>query len=242
MQDGCDYKCTFCTIPLARGRSRSDTPANVVRNAELLAEKGVKEIVLTGVNTGDFGKGLDEPVDFFGLVRRLDKVEGIARFRISSIEPNLLSDDIMRFVAESRRFVPHFHIPLQSGSDKILALMRRRYRRDLYASRVATIREYMPDACIGVDVITGFPGETEADFLDTYHFLHGLYISYLHVFTYSGRANTPAADMPGQVPQAIREARTAQLRSLSEKSAVTSTAALPVRKGAYSGKGRRRTA
>jgi threonylcarbamoyladenosine tRNA methylthiotransferase MtaB len=217
VQDGCDYKCTFCTIPLARGQSRSDTPENVIRNAEMLAEKGVKEIVLTGVNTGDYGKGLEEEIDFIGLIQRLDRVAGIERFRISSIEPNLLTDDIIQFVANSEKFVPHFHIPLQSGSDKILGLMRRRYQSDLYASRVSAIRAIMPDACIGVDVIVGFPGETEADFLETCHFLHGLDISYLHVFTYSERSNTAAIEMPGKVPQQARDERNAQLRSLSEK-------------------------
>ena len=217
LQDGCDYKCTFCTIPQARGVSRSDTPDNVVRNAELLAENGIREIVLTGVNTGDYAKGLEEDIDFLGLIRRLDKVDGVDRFRISSIEPNLLSDEIIRFVAQSSKFVPHFHIPLQSGSDKVLGLMRRRYKSSLYASRVASIRQLMPDACIGVDVITGFPGETESDFLETYQFLNRLDISYLHVFTYSERANTPALNMSEKVPQNIREERTTQLRNLSEK-------------------------
>jgi len=217
IQDGCDYKCTFCTIPQARGKSRSDDQENVLRNAALLAAAGVKEIVLTGVNTGDYGTGLEEDINFLQLIRRLDQVEGIARFRISSIEPNLLTDEIIQFVAQSNKFVPHFHMPLQSGSDKILGLMRRRYKTDLYAARVAAIRAHMPDACIGVDVITGFPGETEADFLATYHFLLGLDISYLHVFTYSERTNTPAATMEEQVPKTVREDRTTQLRNLSEK-------------------------
>jgi threonylcarbamoyladenosine tRNA methylthiotransferase MtaB len=217
VQDGCDYKCSFCTIPLARGKSRSDLPENVLRNARTLAEKGVKEIVLTGVNTGDYGKGLDTNIDFYGLVQQLDEVEGIERFRISSIEPNLLTDEIIAFAATSKRFVPHFHVPLQSGSDKILSGMRRRYKRDLYADRVRKIKELMPDACIGVDVIVGFPGETDEDFRETYEFIHGMDISYLHVFTYSERANTLAAEMEDSVPNKIREERNTQLRILSEK-------------------------
>jgi threonylcarbamoyladenosine tRNA methylthiotransferase MtaB len=217
VQDGCDYKCSFCTIPLARGKSRSDLPENVLRNARTLAEKGVKEIVLTGVNTGDYGKGLDTDIDFYGLVQQLDEVEGIERFRISSIEPNLLTDEIIAFAATSKRFVPHFHVPLQSGSDKILSGMRRRYKRDLYADRVRKIKELMPDACIGVDVIVGFPGETDEDFRETYEFIHGMDISYLHVFTYSERANTLAAEMEDSVPNKIREERNTQLRILSEK-------------------------
>jgi len=221
VQDGCDYNCSFCTIPLARGASRSDTVENVVQQAQALAEQGVKEIVLTGVNLGDFGKNSNKPgqrnESFFSLIRELDKVPRIERFRISSIEPNLLSDEIIRFVADSQKFVPHFHIPLQSGSDKILKKMRRRYLSALYEDRVNLIKELMPDACIGVDVITGFPGETEQDFLDTYRFLNELDISYLHVFTYSERDNTVAIEMSDVVPLKERESRTAQLINLSEK-------------------------
>jgi threonylcarbamoyladenosine tRNA methylthiotransferase MtaB len=218
VQDGCDYNCSFCTIPLARGKSRSDTVENVVRAAEKIAQTEVKEIVLTGVNTGDFGiiDG-NRTTDFLTLIRALDQVEGIERFRISSIEPNLLSDEIIEFVAHSKRFVPHFHIPLQSGSDTILRLMRRRYKTDLYASRIAKIKSLMPDACIGVDVIVGFPAETEQEFLETYEFLNNLPISYLHVFTYSERANTKAAEMKQPVPQAIRNQRSKQLHILSDK-------------------------
>ncbi|HLG04232.1 MAG TPA: tRNA (N(6)-L-threonylcarbamoyladenosine(37)-C(2))-methylthiotransferase MtaB [Bacteroidia bacterium] len=221
VQDGCDYTCSFCTIPLARGKSRSDSITNVVKNAKHLATLGVKEIVLTGVNLGDFGKGLhggkkrDE--NFFELVNALDKIEGIERFRISSIEPNLLTNEIIEFVAQSRRFVPHFHIPLQSGSDKILKLMRRRYLTDLYSERIASIRSVMPHACIGVDVITGFPGETDADFSETYNYLNKLDISYLHVFTYSERANTDAAMMNDVVLVHTRRHRNKMLRNLSEK-------------------------
>jgi threonylcarbamoyladenosine tRNA methylthiotransferase MtaB len=221
VQDGCDYNCSFCTIPLARGASRSDTVENAVQQAQALAEQGVKEIVLTGVNLGDFGKNSNKPgqrnESFFSLIRELDKVPRIERFRISSIEPNLLSDEIIRFVADSQKFVPHFHIPLQSGSDKILKKMRRRYLSALYEDRVNLIKELMPDACIGVDVITGFPGETEQDFLDTYRFLNELDISYLHVFTYSERDNTVAIEMSDVVPLKERESRTAQLINLSEK-------------------------
>jgi threonylcarbamoyladenosine tRNA methylthiotransferase MtaB len=217
IQDGCDYKCSFCTIPLARGKSRSDRPENVLKNARALAAKGVKEIVLTGVNTGDYGKGLQGDYDFYQLIQELDEVEGIERFRISSIEPNLLSNDIIDFCAKSKRFVPHFHIPLQSGSDEMLSLMRRRYRSDLYADRVAHIRAVMPEACIGVDVIVGFAGETDAFFEETYQFLRDLDISYLHVFTYSERANTKALELEGVVPQAVREERNARLQILSEK-------------------------
>ncbi len=219
IQDGCDYSCSFCTIPLARGNSRSDTIAHVVHNAEMIAAQGIREIVLTGVNIGDFGKQntLGKEEDFLQLIKALDQVEGIERFRISSIEPNLLNNAIIEYVSRSSKFVPHFHIPLQSGSDKILKLMRRRYLRTLYADRITTIRKRMPHACIGVDVITGFPGETDADFLDTYHFLNELEISYLHVFTYSERAHTLAVEMPDVVPQKIREERTQQLRNLSEK-------------------------
>jgi threonylcarbamoyladenosine tRNA methylthiotransferase MtaB len=220
VQDGCDYSCSFCTIPLARGGSRSGSIESVVERVEKLAATGVKEIVLTGVNLGDFGlqgPERERKEDFTGLVQALDKVEGIRRFRISSCEPNLLTDDILDTVAASARFMPHFHIPLQSGSDKILGLMRRRYRRALYASRVARIKELMPHACIGVDVIVGFPGETDADFLDTYNFLNELPISYLHVFPYSERPDTLAPTLPGRVQDRVRHERTTQLRSLSEK-------------------------
>jgi threonylcarbamoyladenosine tRNA methylthiotransferase MtaB len=220
VQDGCDYSCSFCTIPLARGASRSGSVGSVVERVEKLAAQGVKEIVLTGVNLGDFGLQGPErqrKEDFTQLVQALDEVEGIQRFRISSCEPNLLTDEIIQTVAASRRFMPHFHLPLQSGSDKILGLMRRRYRRALYADRVARIKELMPHAGIGVDVIVGFPGETEADFLETYHFLNELPISYLHVFPYSERANTLAPSLKGRVPERVRGERTTQLRSLSEK-------------------------
>ncbi len=218
VQDGCDYSCTFCTIPQARGKSRSNTIEKVVSEARTIGDSGVKEIVLTGVNTGDFG--LQEGVrveNFFQLVQELDQVENVSRFRISSIEPNLLSEEIIRFVAGSQRFMPHFHVPLQSGSNKILKLMRRRYLRELYAQRVEWIKTAMPHACIGVDVIVGFPGETEEDFLETYNFLNGLDISYLHVFPYSERANTLALDLPGVVPQKERNRRADMLRILSEK-------------------------
>jgi threonylcarbamoyladenosine tRNA methylthiotransferase MtaB len=218
VQDGCDYSCTFCTIPLARGSSRSDTIENVVKQATEIAASGVKEIVLTGVNLGDFGivDGKREN-KFFDLVKALDEVTGIDRIRISSIEPNLLTDEIIAFVASSKKFVPHFHIPLQSGSDKILGLMRRRYKRDLYVNRVAKIKELMPDCCIGVDVIVGFPGETREDFIDTYNFLNELNISYLHVFTYSERENTLAAEMSGSVPGSTRAERSKMLHILSDK-------------------------
>ncbi|MGO4878547.1 tRNA (N(6)-L-threonylcarbamoyladenosine(37)-C(2))-methylthiotransferase MtaB [Pedobacter psychrotolerans] len=218
VQDGCDYPCTYCTIPLARGASRSDTIENVVNRAKMIAESGVKEIVLTGVNLGDFGIRNGEREDkFFDLVKALDEVEGIERIRISSIEPNLLSNEIIEFVALSKRFVPHFHIPLQSGSDKILGLMRRRYRSDLYVERVAKIKEVMPHCCIGVDVIVGFPGETKDDFLDTYQFLNQLDISYLHVFTYSERELTVAAEMKGVVSGSERNERSKMLHILSDK-------------------------
>lgn len=225
IQDGCDYKCTFCTIPQARGASRSDTIENVIANAYKIAEMGCKEIVLAGVNIGDFGNGTEvieglKPKKnelFSDLIKELDKVEGIDRIRISSIEPNLLTAEIIEFVAESQRFMPHFHIPLQSGNNKQLAQMRRRYKRELYAERVAKIKEVMPHACIGVDVIVGFPGETEEDFLETYRFINELDISYLHVFTYSERANTPAAEMDGVVPVEERRRRNEMLRILSEK-------------------------
>jgi threonylcarbamoyladenosine tRNA methylthiotransferase MtaB len=218
VQDGCDYSCTFCTIPLARGGSRSDTIEAVVQQAREVAASGVKEIVLTGVNLGDFGIRDGERQDkFFDLVKALDEVEGIDRIRISSCEPNLLTDEIIEFVAQSKVFVPHFHIPLQSGSDKILGLMRRRYRRDLYADRVSKIKQLMPDCCIGVDVIVGFPGETREDFIDTYNFLNDLDISYLHVFTYSERENTIAAELPGAVPGSTRAERSKMLHILSDK-------------------------
>jgi len=218
VQDGCDYSCTFCTIPLARGASRSDTIENAVKQAEEIAASGVKEIVLTGVNLGDFGiRDGNREDKFFDLVKALDKVEGIDRIRISSIEPNLLTDEIIEFVAASKRFVPHFHIPLQSGSDKILGLMRRRYKRELYANRVAKIKQLMPDCCIGVDVIVGFPGETREDFIDTYNFLNDLNVSYLHVFTYSERENTPASEMKGTVPGSTRAERSKMLHILSDK-------------------------
>jgi len=218
VQDGCDYSCTFCTIPLARGASRSDTIANVIEQAKQISASGVKEIVLTGVNLGDFGIRNGQREDkFFDLVKALDEVEGIDRIRISSIEPNLLTDEIIAFVATSKRFVPHFHIPLQSGSDKILGLMRRRYKRDLYVNRVAKIKELMPDCCIGVDVIVGFPGETREDFIDTYNFLNDLNVSYLHVFTYSERENTLAAEMKGVVPGSTRADRSKMLHILSDK-------------------------
>jgi len=225
VQDGCDYKCSFCTIPLARGKSRSDTVENVVANAQKIAEMGVKEIVLTGVNLGDFGNGTEviegmkpkKEAMFIDLIRELDRVEGIERFRISSIEPNLLTDEVIEFVAASQRFVPHFHVPLQSGNDKQLKAMRRRYKRELYVSRVAKIKELMPHCCIGVDVIVGFPGETEEDFLETYRFVNELDVSYLHVFTYSERENTLAAEMPDVVPVHERRRRNEMLRILSEK-------------------------
>lgn len=221
VQDGCDYKCTYCTIPLARGISRSDTLENVLKNAAEISAKGIKEIVLTGVNIGDFGKGefgnKKHEHTFFDLVKALDEVEGIHRLRISSIEPNLLKNETIDFVAQSKAFVPHFHIPLQSGSDQMLKRMRRRYMGDLYVDRVRRIKETMPHACIGVDVIVGFPGETDELFLETYHFLNELDISYLHVFTYSERENTPAADMDGVVPHKIRKKRSKMLRGLSAK-------------------------
>ncbi|MCD9019757.1 tRNA (N(6)-L-threonylcarbamoyladenosine(37)-C(2))-methylthiotransferase MtaB [Parachryseolinea silvisoli] len=218
VQDGCDYSCTFCTIPLARGNSRSDSIENILKTAREIAATDVREVVLTGVNTGDFGLQNGIRVErFIDLAHALDQVEGIDRFRISSIEPNLLTDEIISFVAGSQRFVPHFHIPLQSGSNKILRLMRRRYQRELYVERVAKIRELMPHACIGVDVIVGFPGETQDDFLETYRFLNDLDISYLHVFTYSERENTPAAKMPNSVPGSQRADRSKMLHILSDK-------------------------
>jgi threonylcarbamoyladenosine tRNA methylthiotransferase MtaB len=212
VQDGCDYNCSFCTIPLARGKSRSDSIAHVVENANILAADGVKEIVLTGVNLGDFGEG---PENFYQLIQELDKVEGIARYRISSIEPNLLANDIIEFVSNSRKFMPHFHIPLQSGSNKILGLMRRRYRRELYAEKVNLIKTFMPHCCIGVDVIVGFPGESDEHFLETFEFLHSLDISYLHVFTYSERDKTHALSIQPVVPVHTRNERNKKLRNLS---------------------------
>ena len=221
VQDGCDYKCTYCTIPMARGISRSDTIENILNNAKKISDKGIKEIVLTGVNIGDYGKGefgnKKHEHTFLELVQALDKVEGIERLRISSIEPNLIKDETIDFIAQSKSFVPHFHIPLQSGSNEILKKMKRRYLRELYVSRVAKIHEVMPDACIGVDVIVGFPGETDEHFLETYHFLNELDISYLHVFTYSERDNTEAVLMDGVVPDAVRAKRSKMLRGLSAK-------------------------
>ncbi len=221
VQDGCDYSCTFCTIPLARGHSRSDTIQGVIDNVKELQQTGIQEIVLTGVNLGDFGKGFNgnrqHEENFYDLVVALDQQTTIPRYRISSIEPNLLTNEIIDYVAKSKHFMPHFHIPLQSGSNTLLALMKRRYRRELYADRVATIKSLMPHCCIGVDVIVGFPGETDALFQETYDFLHGLDISYLHVFTYSERENTPAIEMEGVVPMHIRKERNARLRDLSEK-------------------------
>ncbi|MFZ9755377.1 MAG: tRNA (N(6)-L-threonylcarbamoyladenosine(37)-C(2))-methylthiotransferase MtaB [Bacteroidia bacterium] len=215
VQDGCDYFCTFCTIPLARGRSRSANIADTVKRVQEAAASGAKEIVLTGVNLGDFGVGHGET--FYELVQALDSVEGVERFRISSIEPNLLSNDIIEFVARSQKFVPHFHIPLQSGNDEILQRMRRKYLRETYASRVALIKERMPEACIGVDIIVGFPGESEAHFQDTFDFVHGLDVSYFHVFPYSERPNTTARKMADRVPLGVRQDRVTRLRNLSEK-------------------------
>lgn len=225
VQDGCDYTCSFCTIPMARGKSRSDRISNVVGNARELAASGVKEIVLTGVNLGDFGKGPDgsgsmvsiqgREENFLELIKELDQVDGISRYRISSIEPNLLTNEIIHFVAGSEKFMPHFHIPLQSGNNKILGLMRRRYKRELYAERVALIKQLMPHCAIGVDVIVGFPGETEEEFKETYAFLHELDVAYLHVFTYSERDNTQALDIQPVVPMHTRNERNKTLRNLS---------------------------
>ncbi|TVZ59309.1 threonylcarbamoyladenosine tRNA methylthiotransferase MtaB [Flavobacteriaceae bacterium MAR_2010_105] len=221
VQDGCDYKCTYCTIPLARGISRSDTMENVLNNAREISEQNIKEIVLTGVNIGDYGKGefgnKKHEHTFLDLVKELDKVEGIERLRISSIEPNLLKNETIELVSKSRAFVPHFHIPLQSGSNDILKKMKRRYMKELYVDRVSKIKEVMPQACIGVDVIVGFPGETNAHFLETYNFLNALDISYLHVFTYSERDNTEAAVMEDVVPKNVRAKRSKMLRGLSAK-------------------------
>ena len=221
VQDGCDYNCTFCTIPMARGHSRSDTIAGVVANMHQLAARGIREIVLTGVNLGDFGRGNDggkgRDEDFMALIQAMDAEPVIDRIRISSIEPNLLTDDIIAFVAQSRKFMPHFHIPLQSGSNTILGLMRRRYKRELYASRIATIKQLMPHCCIGVDVIVGFPSESDAHFQETVDFLHEADISYLHVFTYSERDNTQALDIKPVVPIPVRQERNKILRNLSYK-------------------------
>jgi threonylcarbamoyladenosine tRNA methylthiotransferase MtaB len=221
VQDGCDYKCTYCTIPLARGISRSDKLENVLQNASEISAKGIKEIVLTGVNIGDYGKGefgnKKHENTFLDLVKALDEIEGIERLRISSIEPNLLKNETIDFVAQSRTFVPHFHIPLQSGSNEVLKTMKRRYMRELYVDRVLRIKKIMPQACIGVDVIVGFPGETEEQFLETYQFLNDLDISYLHVFAFSERENTPAAEMENPVPLKLRKKRSKMLRGLSAK-------------------------
>jgi threonylcarbamoyladenosine tRNA methylthiotransferase MtaB len=219
VQDGCDYNCSFCTIPMARGKSRSDSIENVLKHAKTLADEGVKEIVLTGVNLGDFGKGpdgkLNHESNFTDLVKALDQLDGIERYRISSIEPNLLTNELIEYVANSNHFMPHFHIPLQSGSNEILGLMRRRYKRELYAERVQLIKTLMPHAAIGVDVIVGFPGETDDHFNETFEFLHSLDISYLHVFTYSERDNTKAIEFKPIVPISIRNERNKQLRNLS---------------------------
>ncbi|HEX2608048.1 MAG TPA: tRNA (N(6)-L-threonylcarbamoyladenosine(37)-C(2))-methylthiotransferase MtaB [Flavisolibacter sp.] len=221
VQDGCDYTCSFCTIPMARGKSRSDSISNVVRQAVDLAAQGVKEIVLTGVNLGDFGKGPDgakkHEESFYSLIRQLENVEGIERYRISSIEPNLLTEEIIRFVAGSRKFMPHFHVPLQSGSDEILGLMRRRYKRDLYAERVALIKDAIPHCAIGADVIVGFPSESDKHFAETYDFLQQLEVSYLHVFTYSERDLTRALEIKPVVPVSVRHERNKALRNLSFK-------------------------
>ena len=221
VQDGCDYVCTFCTIPLARGISRSEALDKVLINAKEISDQGIKEIVLTGVNIGDYGKGefgnKKHQHTFLELIQELDNVDGIERVRISSIEPNLLKNETIQFVSSSKAFVPHFHIPLQSGSNELLRLMKRRYKRELYVEKVNEIKKYMPDACIGVDVIIGFPGETDELFLETYHFLNELDISYLHVFTYSERENTPAASMDGVVPLNVRKKRSKMLRGLSVK-------------------------
>ena len=221
VQDGCDYVCTFCTIPLARGISRSEALNKVLLNAKEISDQGIKEIVLTGVNIGDYGKGefgnKKHQHTFLELIQELDNIDGIKRVRISSIEPNLLKNETIQFVSSSKVFVPHFHIPLQSGSNELLRLMKRRYKRELYVEKVNEIKKHMPDACIGVDVIIGFPGETDELFLETYHFLNELDISYLHVFTYSERENTPAASMEGIVPLNIRKKRSKMLRGLSVK-------------------------
>ncbi len=219
VQDGCDYKCSFCTIPLARGKSRSNSIENVVKNVKEIISNGIKEIVLTGINLGDFGKRQSDSFasneDFLGLIKTLDKIDGVERFRISSIEPNLLTDEIISFISKSNKFVPHFHIPLQSGSDQILKKMRRRYKTDLYESRVELIRKLMPNASIGVDVIVGFPGETDEMFLETYNFIEKLDVTYLHIFSYSERENTKAIKLNGVVPKKTRNKRSKLLRLLS---------------------------
>ncbi len=220
VQDGCDYNCSFCTIPMARGKSRSNSTENVLSEIKNISEAGVKEIVLTGINLGDFGKngnGIKTAENFYSLLQSIEEQNGVERYRISSIEPNLLTDEIIRFVAGSKKIMPHFHIPLQSGSNKILGMMRRRYKRELYAEKVQAIKNLIPDCCIGVDVITGFPGETDEDFNDTMNFLAELDISYLHVFTYSERANTHALTIEPIVPIHVRHERTKNLRSLSYK-------------------------
>ena len=219
VQDGCDYKCSFCTIPLARGKSRSNSIENVVKNVKEIISNGIKEIVLTGINLGDFGKRQSDSFvtneDFLGLIKTLDKIDGIERFRVSSIEPNLLTDEVISFISKSNKFVPHFHIPLQSGSDQILKKMRRRYKTDLYESRVELIRKLIPNASIGVDVIVGFPGETDEMFLETYNFIEKLDVTYLHIFSYSERENTKAIELNGVVPKKTRNKRSKLLRLLS---------------------------
>jgi len=219
VQDGCDYKCSFCTIPLARGKSRSNSIENVVKNVKEIISNGIKEIVLTGINLGDFGKRQSDSFasneDFLGLIKTLDKIDGVERYRVSSIEPNLLTDEIISFISKSNKFVPHFHIPLQSGSDQILKKMRRRYKTDLYESRVEFIRKLIPNASIGVDVIVGFPGETDEMFLETYNFIEKLDVTYLHVFSYSERENTKAIELNGVVPKKTRNKRSKLLRLLS---------------------------
>ena len=219
VQDGCDYSCSFCTIPLARGKSRSNSIENVINDVTAIVANGAKEVVLTGINLGDFGKGFTggkkNEENFLGLITALDNIHGIERYRISSIEPNLLTNDIIEFVSNSKKFMPHFHIPLQSGSNKILAAMKRRYRKELYAERVGLINSLMPHCAIGVDVIVGFPGETDEDFKETFDFLQELDIAYLHVFTYSERSNTAALEIKPIVPISIRNERNKQLRNLS---------------------------
>ena len=219
VQDGCDYKCSFCTIPLARGKSRSNSIENVVKNVKEIISNGIKEIVLTGINLGDFGKRQSDSFasneDFLGLIKTLDKIDGVERYRVSSIEPNLLTDELISFISRSNKFVPHFHIPLQSGSDQILKKMRRRYKTDLYESRVELIRKFMPNASIGVDVIVGFPGETDEMFLETYNFIEKLDVTYLHIFSYSERENTKAIELNGVVPKKTRNKRSKLLRLLS---------------------------
>ena len=219
VQDGCDYKCSFCTIPLARGKSRSNSIENVVKNVKEIISNGIKEIVLTGINLGDFGKRQSDSFvtneDFLGLIKTLDKIDGVERYRVSSIEPNLLTDEVISFISKSNKFVPHFHIPLQSGSDQILKKMRRRYKTDLYESRVELIRKLIPNASIGVDVIVGFPGETDEMFLETYNFIEKLDVTYLHVFSYSERENTKAIELNGVVPKKTRNKRSKLLRLLS---------------------------